>query len=156
MGQALVHDFFIILPLIVMVISFVIVSRIFHINISTLVPFFAVTFLFSSFVLVALLTLPLFGVLGIFYMYVEVINRRGTLVWTYLVMGQKREVAFLGTYTLLSWLILGGLLGTYLSHRLFDLSFKRAVYSYFSTVGLSVILTWFLAWTSLYACGVLP
>lgn len=145
MSDTLIRDCFIFIPFIAILVSSCVVCRLLKIKFSVHFPFLVVSLFLSSLVLSPLLTLPLFGVTGIFYVYLEVLERRDTLVWIYLVWGHKREFASVAVYALISWLILGGLAGTYLSHRLFNLGFKKAVSSYFLTMGMSAIVTWLSA-----------
>ena len=156
MSQTLVQDLLILLPFLAMMISVVLVSRLSKIDISVFVPFITVAGLLSFFVLTPILTLPLFGISGIFFTFIKILDKNATLVWTYLAWGRKRSVAYLGIFTLTSWLIFGGLLGTYLTHRYFHLSYRKATTSYFLTLGLSSILTWLVTLTIYYIFGSFP
>lgn len=153
MNQILIQDFLIVLPLVTTLISIILVSRLCRIDITTLVPFLTVTMILSFFILTPILTIPLFGVSGIFYVFIKVIDKNATLIWTYLMVGRKRSVAYLAIFALGSWLIFGGLLGTYLSYRQFHLSFRRAAVSYLFTLGLSSLLTWLFTLTVYHIFG---
>lgn len=122
------------------------ICKVMKLETSRYIPLFALSTVFSLFILNPILTIPYFG---IFYILELHDSLRYTLYWFFAnTIWFEKSDRVVSSLTLLStFFIVQLFLGVYLVSRLLKLQTKRAFIYYFSTLSLTVFLTLILTYT---------
>jgi len=102
----------------------------------------------SAVVLTPLLSIPIFGVVGGFYLYLSLLKPTDTLFWTYLTMWfrmkRAEHVALISLF--ITWLAIASTGGATLGSRLLGIEARKGVIFFLSTISLTAITCLLVGW----------
>ncbi len=101
--------------------------------------------MFAALILTPLLIIPTYGVIGLFYIYPQVLHRYATLAWQFNVL-PKDQYKLIIIYLGFTWFNIAVWVGPLLTSRILGLQPKKSSLAYVLFVYSTILLTYTTAW----------